>query len=91
MKDTVYVIQDGDELGFTGEVIESFKVGDGGSPYIEQHFTIVAKKLKYNPKYGDGRICKCGHSYYRHFDTYEDMAAVGCKYCGCSYFEESEK
>jgi hypothetical protein len=37
----------------------------------------------YNPKYGDSRICICGHPYCRHFDTYEDMAAIGCKYCQC--------
>lgn len=45
---------------------------------------------KYNENYGDDRICKCGHSYYRHFDTYdEDMEACGCKYCGCDHFEEA--
>lgn len=31
-------------------------------------------------------ICQCGHVYYRHFDTYEDMAPVGCKYCDCGYY-----
>lgn len=30
--------------------------------------------------------CACGHPYRRHFDTYDDMAPVGCKYCGCSEF-----
>jgi len=43
---------------------------------------------KYNPNYGDDRICKCGHPYYRHFDTYENMAPVGCKYCSCGKFKE---
>jgi len=42
----------------------------------------------YNPNYGDDRMCKCGHPYYRHFDGYEDNAAVGCKYCECYTFEE---
>lgn len=46
--------------------------------------------FKYNPKYGDDRICECGHSYYRHFDPYEKMEAVGCKYCGCQDFIEKE-
>jgi len=27
--------------------------------------------------------CECGHAYYRHFDTYDNMRAVGCKYCDC--------
>lgn len=44
---------------------------------------------KYNPKYGDDRECACGHSYYRHFDTYEDMSHIGCKYCQCYNFEEA--
>lgn len=45
--------------------------------------------FKYNPKYGDERVCKCGHSYYRHFDSYEDMEPIGCKYCECMEFEEA--
>lgn len=44
---------------------------------------------KYNPNYGDNRVCKCGHSYHRHFDSYEQMDAVGCKYCDCFMFDEA--
>ena len=46
----------------------------------------------YDPYFGDNRLCTCGHPYYRHFDTYEDMAPVGCKYCPldrCSGFQDS--
>lgn len=55
------------------------------------YFTVVRIEYdkKYNPNYGDDRVCKCGHSYYRHFDTYEGMEAVGCKYCECFEFEEA--
>jgi hypothetical protein len=57
-------------------------------PYLEE---IVVKRIgKYNPNYGDHRICKCDHSYYRHFDSYEEMYACGCKYCQCDRFEERE-
>lgn len=42
----------------------------------------------YDPKFGDDRMCMCGHAYYRHFDTYEHMRPVGCKYCGCPTFKE---
>ena len=57
------------------------------SPYLE---TAVIE-YHYNPKYGDYRICQCGHPYYRHFDTYdEDMYPVGCKYCECYKFIENE-
>lgn len=43
---------------------------------------------KYNPHYGDDRLCECGHAYYRQFDTYEDMDPIGCKYCSCRIFKE---
>lgn len=52
-------------------------------PYIER--TVIT----YNPLYGDARICKCGHRYYRHFDSYENNDPVGCKYCSCRTFEEA--
>ena len=54
--------------------------------YIVKH-TIVSER-QYNENYGDDRVCKCGHTYYRHFDSYEDMEDAGCKYCGCHNFEE---
>jgi hypothetical protein len=60
---------------------------DDNKPYIE--ITSIVKELHYNPNYGDDRLCKCGHPYYRHFDTYEKMAVVGCKYCQCNYFIEN--
>lgn len=55
------------------------------TPYIEK----IVKTRAYNPEYGDTRICKCGHHYYRHFDGYEDDAPVGCKYCQCGTFVEA--
>lgn len=60
----------------------------GEQPYIET--TRVVVERKYNPNYGDGRICVCGHKYYRHFDTYDQMEACGCKYCQCVTFKEQE-
>lgn len=42
----------------------------------------------YNDAFGDDRECICGHTYYRHFDTYEAMEPVGCKYCQCDVFKE---
>jgi len=55
-------------------------------PYIIKIVTYVERQ--YNPKYGDERICVCGHEYNRHFDSYEKMNAIGCKYCGCQNFKE---
>ena len=57
----------------------------------------------YDAAFGDDRLCVCGtglpswgnspyerghHTYYRHFDSYDNMRAVGCKYCGCGTFKE---
>jgi len=57
-------------------------------PYLIVH-TVVTEH-KYNPKYGDDRICVCGHIYYRHFDWMDDHYPVGCKYCQCFEFVEEE-
>jgi hypothetical protein len=62
-------------------------------PTPDVPYLLVAKVVHtqhYNPYYGDDRICICGHTYYRHFDTYEDMEACGCKYCECYKFHEDE-
>lgn len=64
------------------------------APYLEFKAEAKAIYLGYNPKYGDDRICVCGHAYYRHFDTYESMYAVGCKYCWdprCGTFAEDRE
>lgn len=63
------------------------KYGDQ-DPYLKTR--VITYKNEYNPNYGDDRICKCGHPYYRHFDTYENMKNVGCKYCGCVEFTERQ-
>jgi hypothetical protein len=55
-------------------------------PYLHVERTVV--DIKYNPNYGDRRLCKCGHTYYRHFDSYDEMFPCGCKYCQCYTFEE---
>ena len=59
---------------------------DSNDPYLVS--INVKTVLKYNPKYGDEKICKCGHPYYRHFDTYDEMFACGCKYCQCLEFKK---
>ena len=40
-------------------------------PYIED--INIRKVKRYNPNFGDNKNCKCGHSYYRHFDTYKEL------------------
>ena len=56
--------------------------------YCEQ--VIDDARRNYNPKFGDDILCNCGHPYYRHFDTYEEMYPCGCKYCECDTFHEPE-
>lgn len=67
------------------QAYEKPKLVDPMTQAYLREFTIK-EKLKYNPLFGDDKICKCGHPYYRHFDTYEDMCVVGCKYCSCFEF-----
>ena len=51
----------------------------------------IVKIRKYNPNYGDEKLCQCGHPYYKHFDSYADMQPIGCKYCPCYVFMQLEK
>jgi hypothetical protein len=41
----------------------------------------ISDALEYEETFGDNKTCECGCPYYRHFDTYSNMDAVGCKYC----------
>jgi len=55
-------------------------------PYVIEKEVVETKT--YNVNYGDDRICQCDHPYYRHFDSYDEMRACGCKYCDCYIFIE---
>lgn len=57
-------------------------------PYLIEKEIVIIKR--HNPNYNQDKLCECGHKYYRHFDTYEDMRNVGCKYCNCSEFKVSK-
>ena len=79
-----------EHINQTETIIETPKTNDNSEdPYLIE--TVLITKKKYNPKYGDDKICKCGHTYYRHFDPWENMEPIGCKYCGCQEFVEVEK
>ncbi|QMP84310.1 hypothetical protein HUN41_00217 [Streptomyces phage Coruscant] len=43
----------------------------------------------WNPEFNQEARCECGHPYHRHFDSYENMEPIGCKYCECYDFKES--
>lgn len=72
-----------------GEEHEAELVSSPNAPYLEYEYKV--KQYMYNPNYGDNRMCVCGHPYVRHFDSYENMEACGCKYCGCQEFKEDTK
>lgn len=59
---------------------------DSKSPYVVK--IVVDREFSYNPEYDDHKECECGHDYHRHFDSYENMEAIGCKYCSCFMFKE---
>lgn len=72
------------------EIISEEVIGSDESVYLEVTRTVKYTTKKYNPKYGDNRLCVCGHEYYRHFDSWEDMYPCGCKYCSCDHFREDD-
>jgi hypothetical protein len=47
------------------------------------------KRPEYDPMMDGTILCVCGHEYRRHFDTYDNMRPVGCKYCDCKTFQAS--
>jgi len=57
-------------------------------PYLIEYR--IKREKNYNLNYGDDRLCKCGHIYSRHFDSYDEMYNCGCKYCACYNFREGE-
>ena len=57
-------------------------------PYLTE--TKTSEVRIRNPHFGDDRICRCGHSYDRHFDPFESEAGMSCKYCHCYNWKEPE-
>ena len=72
-----------------GELLTKSKAVDG--PYlVSLREEDIRLNYAYNKDYKGVQTCVCGHDYYRHFDTYENMSTVGCKYCPCFIFEAAE-
>jgi hypothetical protein len=68
-----YASSDVRELSKLGEVIYELEQG-------------IARVWDEN--HDQDAMCTCNHIYHRHFDGYDDMRAVGCKYCECWVFNE---
>lgn len=43
----------------------------------------------WSPNHDQQAKCTCSHAYERHFDSYEDMYPIGCKYCECDTFTDA--
>lgn len=65
------------------KVISREEDDDKAGPYLRTKVMIERTELRMNPDFPDDATCDCGHSYYRHFDGYENWDPVGCKYCQC--------
>ncbi len=84
----IFVAKDGRYFPTEQECISYEKsLSNEEQPYIYKPFSFPHQKVEFNPNYPENATCECGHSYYRHFDSYENMAPVGCKYCGCGHFK----
>ena len=53
---------------------------------VKPYLVKVIKKRAWNPEYPQEEVCACGHAYERHFDSYDKMDPIGCKYCQCFTF-----
>ncbi len=56
-------------------------------PYFKKRVSRTVRVM--NPNFPGEQLCadeNCAHPYDRHFDPYENWAAVGCKYCECRVF-----
>jgi len=78
----------------TTDVLTDAKIvtlADGSNaPYIVTGQLQFHIKRVWNKDYQQNKECICGDSYARHFDPYERMAPVGCKYCECMEFRPKE-
>lgn len=75
---------------FDGETQEQ-RVGEGVAGSITKNLIGVKVEKKsadalWDPDYDQDAECECSHPYHRHFDSYDDWAYVGCKYCPCHTF-----
>jgi hypothetical protein len=79
-------------------LIEQEEIVNHSPPALSEEDRIAEQ---YDENFGDNKLCLCGHPYYRHFDTYDHMSAIGCKYCykytdrhvldkECPYFKEQK-
>jgi hypothetical protein len=75
----IFYIQRNDEYHqIRNEFVNMINLSEMGTTVTQQ---VEEPGAEYNPNYGDDKRCLCGHTYYRHFDSYDEMAPIGCKYC----------
>jgi len=85
----VYYLTESDDKIVT-EVLGRIKEGSNTQEDLSRlAAALTDHRQVWDEKHDQDALCaKCGHAYYRHFDTYADMEPVGCKYCSCDAFVE---
>lgn len=66
-----------------------YALADSEDPAVIEILSNLTEMIdrSWNPQHDQQTKCSCGHPYERHFDGYEDMYPIGCKYCECDTFE----
>ncbi len=81
------------EISRLNSILESFAGRSPSQNYKSSRGEYKKPLGVYDPEFGDARLCKCGDTYGRHFDPYDNpehekmYGPAGCKYsqtCGCS-------
>lgn len=67
--------------------LRDMEVPDSGIKTPYNYVVSVMIERGWNKHYNQSAKCQCGHEYNRHFDSYEEMDAIGCKYCICDEFK----
>lgn len=79
-----YASREGEEGAAARLVLAGAEPFRTDGPYLIRYETCQVRSI--NPDYVPAGLCVCGHPYNRHFDSYDDDAPVGCKYCYCDEF-----
>jgi hypothetical protein len=71
-------------------IVDEITLSNPKDPYIIKSTTKTEDRYYWNPDYDQDKECECGDPYHRHFDSYEKMYPIGCKYCECMEFKEKK-
>jgi len=79
----------GKESWSWADIRPNWTFDETNAPGVNSWNEVARHTMLYDPSFGDDTLCQCGHTYYRHFDSYEDAQNrmhAACKYCRCQVF-----